>query len=121
MGALTELNDLTSELQDRFGPLPEEVDRIVAAAKIRILGRRLAVERVLATTDTARVNFRRGAIPRLTALREALSDREVEVEVSRLQPLSLVFRTPKSQNVTPIVIEALERLAEEQTELVPTG
>ena len=121
VGALTELNDLTSELQDRFGPLPEEVDRIVAAAKIRILGRRLAVERVLATTDTARVNFRRGAIPRLTALREALSDREVEVEVSRLQPLSLVFRTPKSQNVTPIVIEALERLAEEQTELVPTG
>ena len=118
---LGELDDLTSELRDRFGRLPEEVERLIAASKIRILGGKLSVERVLATAETARVNFRRGAIPRLTALRHELSDSEVEVEVARLQPLSLVFRAPGSQNVTPILIIALKRLLEEQTELVPTG
>jgi transcription-repair coupling factor (superfamily II helicase) len=118
---LEELEQLTAELRDRFGPLPEETRRLVAAARIRILGCRVGVERVLATADTARVNFRRGEIPRLTALREAMAGREVEVEVRRLQPLSLVFRLPGSQDVTPIVVEALERILEEKRELTTTG
>ena len=50
--------------------------RVIAASRIRILGGQLGVERVLATTDSARVNFRRGSIPRLTALRETLAGRE---------------------------------------------
>ncbi|NIY43032.1 MAG: hypothetical protein GWN22_05120, partial [Gemmatimonadetes bacterium] len=61
-----------------------------------MLGARLGVGRVLVTRDSARVNFKRGAIPRLAALREALEGWEVGVEVKRLQPLSLVFRIPGS-------------------------
>jgi len=115
---LEELGRLTDELRDRFGPLPEEAGRLVAASQIRILGSRLGVERILATGATARVNFRRGAIPRLTALREAMAGREVEVDVRRLQPLSLVFRLPGSQDIMPIIVEALERILEEQSELI---
>ncbi len=118
---LAELRELTAELRDRFGRLPAEAERLVAAAQIRILGSRLGIERVLATNDTARVNFRRGAIPRLTALRESLAGREVEVEVRRLQPLSLVFKAPGSEEMTHIVVEALERIVDEQRELVSTG
>ncbi len=76
---------------------------------------------MLATADSARVNFRRGSIPRLTALRESLAGREVEVEVRRLQPLSLVFRVAGASDITHIVVEALERILEAQRELVKTG
>jgi len=116
-----ELEKLTEELRDRFGVLPDEARRLVSASKIRILGGRLGVERALATGGTARVNFRRGAMPRLTALREAMTGREVEVEVRRLQPLSLVFTLPGSQDITPIVEEALERILEEQHEPITPG
>jgi transcription-repair coupling factor (superfamily II helicase) len=118
---LDELEHLTLELRDRFGALPGEVQRLVAAARIRILGGRLGVERVLATADTARVNFRRGVVPRLTALREAMAGHEVEVDVRRLQPLSLVFRLTGAQDVTPIIVEALERMLEEEDRPTTTG
>ncbi|NIR45210.1 MAG: transcription-repair coupling factor [Gemmatimonadetes bacterium] len=118
---LEDLEQLSAELRDRFGPLPAEVERLIAASRIRILGGRLGVERVLATAETARINFRRGSMPKLTSLREAMAGREVEVEVRRLQPLSLLFRQPGARDVTPIVVEALERILEEQRELVRTG
>jgi len=112
---------LTAELRDRYGQLPDEVQRLLAGSRIRILGARLGVERVLAMVGTARVNFGRGVVPRLTALREAMAGLEVEVEVRRLQPLSLVFRVSGSRDVTPIVIEALQRMLEEQDEPVTTS
>ncbi|UCC73294.1 MAG: transcription-repair coupling factor [Gemmatimonadota bacterium] len=111
---LDEVEHLTSELRDRFGRLPPEVERLIAASRIRILGGGLGAERVLATPGTARVSFRRGVVPRLTSLRDALTGREVEVEVRRLQPLSLVFRVAGSSDIAPIVVEALERMLEEQ-------
>ena len=118
---LEEIERLSSELRDRFGPLPGAARRLIAACRIRVLGSVLGVERVLATGEAARVNFRRGTMPKLTSLRDALAGREVEVEVRRLQPLSLVFRQPGSQDVAPIVVEALERILEEQRETVRTG
>ena len=118
---LAELDSLTSEMRDRFGRFPPEVESLIASSRIRILGSALGIERVLDTGGSARINFRRGVIPRLKALRKGLSDREVEVEVGRLQPLSLVFKTPGPERVTPILIEALERLADEETELATAG
>jgi transcription-repair coupling factor (superfamily II helicase) len=118
---LDEIERLSGELRDRFGRLPAEVLRLLAASRIRILGGLLGVERVLATPGSARVNFRRGIVPRLTSLRDAMAGRDVEVEVRRLQPLSLVFRLAGSEDIGPIVVEALERMLEEQRELVKTG
>lgn len=118
---LSELEELGAELRDRFGRLPDEARRLMAASRIRILGGRLGVERVLSTGEAARVTFRRGALPRLTSLREALSDHAVEVDVRRLQPLSLVFRQPGSEDVSQAVVEALERILEDEHELATRG
>ncbi|UCF18297.1 MAG: transcription-repair coupling factor [Gemmatimonadota bacterium] len=119
---LRELERLSAELRDRFGRLPEEGQRLINSSKIRILGGHIGVERVLASPGSVRLNFRHGVIPKLTALREAMAGREVEVEVRRLQPLSLVFRIPGSEgDISPIAVEALERLLQEQGELVTTG
>jgi hypothetical protein len=60
-------------------------------------------------------------VPRLTALRQAMAGYDVEVDVRRLQPLSLVFRLGESQDVTFILAEALKRILEEQRELITTG
>lgn len=118
---LDELGRLTLELRDRFGVLPAEVERLIAGARIRILGSHLGVERILASGDTARVSFRRGVVPRLTALRESMAGHAVAVDVRRLQPLSLVFRLDESQDITRILAEALKRILEEQNELITTG
>jgi len=118
---LDKLDELAEELRDRFGRLPDEAHRLIAASRLRILGGRLGVERVLSSGDTARVTFRRGAMPRLTSLRDAMAGREVEVDVRRLQPLSLVFRQRGAHDVTPIVVEALERILEDQRELATRG
>jgi transcription-repair coupling factor (superfamily II helicase) len=118
---LDELEHLVSELRDRFGRLPPETERLIAASRIRILGGWLGAERVLATPGAARVTFRRGVVPRMTSLRDAMAGRDVEVEVRRLQPLSLVFRVAGSEDIAPIVVEALERMLEEQRELLETG
>ncbi len=79
------------------------------------------MQRVLIGAGQARVVFRRGAVPRLKALRESLSDREVEVEVARLQPLSLLFRTPAGGEMSAIVHEALGKLLDAGREPVATG
>ena len=117
---LDELDRIADELIDRFGPMPGEARHLVASSQIRILGGQLGVERVLATSDTARINFRRGTVPRLTALREAMAGRDVIVEVRRLQPLSLVFCQPGSQDVSPVIVEALQRMLEEHPDFVRT-
>jgi transcription-repair coupling factor (superfamily II helicase) len=118
---LDELERLTLELRDRFGVLPTEVERLIAGARIRILGGHLGVERILVSGATARVSFRRGVVPRLTALRESMAGHSVEVDVRRLQPLSLVFRLAESQDVTHILPEALKRIFEEQNESMTTN
>jgi transcription-repair coupling factor (superfamily II helicase) len=118
---LDEVERLTLELRDRFGVLPTEVERLIAGARIRILGSHLGVERILATGNSARVSFRAGVVPRLTALRESMAGHAVEVTVRRLQPLSLVFRLDESQDITHILPEALKRILEEQNELIATG
>ncbi len=57
----------------------------------------------------------------MTSLRDAMAGHEVEVEVRRLQPLSFVFRLAGSEDIAPIVVEALERMLDEQREPLVTG
>lgn len=86
-----EIDELGREMADRFGPLPTEVERLLEAATLRLLGKQLGVERILLQDRTARVNFRSGVIPRMAVLEGPLKQRQVEIEVRRMTPLSLVL------------------------------
>jgi transcription-repair coupling factor (superfamily II helicase) len=86
-----EIDELGREMADRFGPLPPEVERLLEAATLRLLGKQLGVERILLQDRTARVNFRNGVIPRMAVLEGPLKQRQVEIEVRRMAPLSLVL------------------------------
>ncbi len=41
------LSALCREVQDRFGPVPEKVERVIAVVELKILARRLAIERLV--------------------------------------------------------------------------
>src|SRR5690606_33044963 len=108
---LAEVEALRAELRDRFGPPPPEVERLLAGAALRLLGAELGVERMLVGGDEARINFRSGVVPRMAALQSAFHDRQLEAEVRRAMPLSLVLRRYGAESLLGTLTGALEILA----------
>jgi len=106
-----EVDALRKELRDRFGPPPPEVERLLANAALRLLGTKLGVERIMIRGNEVRLNFREQANPRLAALQGAFRDRQLEVEVRRAVPLSLVLRRYGAEPVAETLIHALQLLA----------
>ncbi len=107
-----EVEELRREIRDRFGPLPPECERLLDGEEIRILGARLGMERVLVRDRQARITFRSGRAPRLNALERPFADRQISVEVRRMEPLSLALRQEGVEPMTPTLIQALSRLAQ---------
>ncbi len=103
----SEVDELRSELADRFGRLPDEVGRLLDAAALRLLGKKLGLERILIRGRTARLNFRDGVAPRLQALQGPLRDRQLEMEVRRMDPFSLAVRQMGPEPLTATLIEVL--------------
>ncbi|MCI0433902.1 MAG: transcription-repair coupling factor, partial [Gemmatimonadetes bacterium] len=98
------------ELVDRYGPPPSEAARMLQAARLRLLGGQAGVERVHVRGQSARVVFRASASPRLTLLQDAFHDRQIDVEIVRASPLSLILRARGAWAVTDTLAEALARL-----------
>jgi len=107
---LETVDDLHEELRDRFGPLPEAADRLLAGHRLKLLGGLLGVEWIRVSREDARVTFRADAVPRLRLLRGAFTDRLIEVEVRRSAPLSLVLRRAGVESLLPTLLAALEML-----------
>ena len=108
---VAEITALSEEVADRFGPPPPEVQRLLDAARLRRLGQELGVERINVRPDRARLSFRQDVVPRLTALQSAMHDSQIEVEVRRMEPLSLVLHRLGTAPMAGAVAEALTRLA----------
>ncbi|HSL68736.1 MAG TPA: TRCF domain-containing protein, partial [Longimicrobiales bacterium] len=112
--SLSEVRALAAEVRDRFGKPPMEVQRLLAGAALRLLGTRLGVERITLQEHAARVTFHTGVVPRLTTLQGAFRDQQVETEVKRTAPLSLVIRRRGARPLADILTDALETLASER-------
>jgi transcription-repair coupling factor (superfamily II helicase) len=108
---VAEVAALNAEIRDRYGPLPPEVSRLLMSARLRLLGSALGVERILVQTDAARVSFRDGASPRMLDLQRAFRDQQVEVEIRRPVPLSIVFRRAGAAAIDDVLAVGLETLA----------
>jgi len=105
-----EAEALAREMIDRFGPLPEEAQRLLEVASLRILGRKVGVDRILVRERTARLSFRPGVVPRVAVLDAPLRQRQVGVEVTRMDPLSLVFTSLGTMPLIETLVVALEAL-----------
>lgn len=84
-----DISVLREELRDRFGPLPDEAQRLLTVFELRVLGARLALQSVAVQGDEARLKFRPDAKPRMAGLNLALDEVQFSAEVRRVQPLSL--------------------------------
>ncbi len=105
-----EVEALRAEFRDRFGPPPPEVERLLDAQTLRILARGLGVERVTVGDRSARITFRAGVVPRMSALERPFRDRQIQVEVRRLNPLSLALKQGGVEPMAPTLVRALALL-----------
>jgi len=108
---LPKLDDLESELRDRFGPLPDPAGRLLTAARLKLLAADLQLEWMRISDSSARLNFASHAAPRLRRLSDAFGDRQIGVEVRRTHPLSLALSRAGVEPLLPTLVEALERLS----------
>jgi transcription-repair coupling factor (superfamily II helicase) len=106
-----EVRELGAELEDRFGPVPEPAEHLLALGELRTLGTVIEADWIRVGDREARITFREQATPRLTLLTNAFGDRQVEVEVRRLQPLSLALRRAGTEPLVPTLLDALRLLA----------
>ncbi len=111
MQSPTEVEELRRELVDRFGPVPPEAQALLHGATLRLLAQGLGVERVLLKGREGRVSFLPGVVPALTHLDKPFQDRQVEVEVKRLDPLSLVLRQAGAYPLASVLEEAFAVLS----------
>ncbi len=111
-----EVEALRDEMVDRYGPLPESVDRLLDAHILRLLGRKLGLERIFVRDRSGRLTFRAAANPRLTALQAPFRDRQVEVGVRRMMPLSLSLTRVGPEPLTRTLIRSLDILVSDQAQ-----
>ena len=107
---VSEVHALAAEVRDRYGPMPDEVERLIAAAALRLIGTKLGVERITVQREAARVTFREGVFARLAALQTALRGHQVEMEVKRTNPLSFVVRRRGGAGIVDILHDVLDAL-----------
>ncbi len=103
-----EVESIRAELADRYGPLPAEVERLLDAHVLRLQGTRLGIERISVRDREGRLTFRAAANPRMSTLEAPFRNRQVEVEVKRMIPLSLALRPIGPEPLTRTLIRALD-------------
>lgn len=106
-----ELDELTAEIRDRYGPLPDAVATLMDQAALRVLGGVLGVERVSVRGKQGRITYRPGVVPRLAGLDRPFAERQIDVAIKRMEPLSLSLTTGATEPLTETLIDALEALA----------
>jgi transcription-repair coupling factor (superfamily II helicase) len=68
----SEVKEMAGELRDRFGPLPEAVENLLALVDLRTLAGSLAVESIVHSREGISVNFRNPVGSARTPLQRAL-------------------------------------------------
>ena len=105
-----DVDAIRAEIRDRFGPLPAQAEAYLIVAKLRLLGALLGVEAMLVRGDEARINFRAEAVPRLKPLAAAFRDVQFQVDVRRVQPLSLKLTRLGGSSLLEGIVRALRTI-----------
>ncbi|HUF75254.1 MAG TPA: transcription-repair coupling factor, partial [Longimicrobiales bacterium] len=106
----TEIESLRLELADRFGQPPPEVERLLDAAALRVLGRSVGAERIFVRGRSARVSFRADVVPKLAVLEGPLRQRRARLDVLRVQPLSIGLEQEGTEPIAETLKVALSAL-----------
>jgi transcription-repair coupling factor (superfamily II helicase) len=106
-----DIDELRTELRERFGPLPAATEALLDMGRLRTMGARLGLQHVLVRGDEARLTFRQGAAPRMAGLTQALDDVQLAAEVRRTAPLSLRLLRLGGEALVPSLVRALRQVA----------
>ena len=106
-----DIDELRTELRERFGPLPPATEALLDMGRLRTMGARLGLQHVLVRGDEARLTFRQGAAPRMSGLTQALDDVQLAAEVRRTVPLSLRLLRLGGEALVPSLVRALRQVA----------
>jgi transcription-repair coupling factor (superfamily II helicase) len=104
---LGEIAALREEMRDRFGPLPDDADRLLIVSELRILGTELGLQSILVRGDEARLKFRKEATPKLLRLTAALDEVQFAADVRHTVPLALKLRRLGGLAMAPGLVRAL--------------
>ncbi len=118
VGELGEIAALRAELRDRFGPIPEDADRLLIVSELRALGAILGLEIVIVRGDEARLKFRAGTAPKLMKLAAAMEDVQFAADVRRTVPLYLRLTRLGGIAIGPGLVQALSSALHQSGELV---
>ena len=102
-----EIDELRQEMRERFGPLPDEAERLLDLSRLRVLGGALGIQHILVRGDEARVTFRAGTSPRMARLTTALDNVQLAADVRRTVPLSLRLMRLGGEAIIPALVRAL--------------
>jgi len=108
------IESVRDEIRDRFGALPAPAEAYVAMATLRLVGGRLGIEGILVRGAEARVNFRADALPRMKPLATAFRDVQFQVDVRRVQPLSLKLTRLGAATMLEGLVRALRTFGPDQ-------
>ena len=98
------------KIRARLSEVTDAVNRLRDATLLRVLGRSLGVERIVVGKDSARLSFRAGFVPRMAVLEGPLRQRQTEVEIRRMEPLSVVFHQIGIDSILETLVVGLEAL-----------
>ncbi|HET7273871.1 MAG TPA: transcription-repair coupling factor [Longimicrobiaceae bacterium] len=98
------------ELRDRYGPIPPEVETLLATTSLRLLGTELGIERILVRPWDVRLNFGSSTVPHMAALQHAFAEHQMEVELRRAHPLSVTLHRRGTEPMAATLISALQNL-----------
>jgi transcription-repair coupling factor (superfamily II helicase) len=85
----------------------------VASVTLRLVGGWLGIEGILVRGGEARVNFRADALPRMKPLAAAFRDVQFQVDVRRVQPLSLKLTRLGAASMLEGLVRALRTITPE--------
>jgi len=55
--SLEEINELSDEIEDRYGPIPNETNNLIESMRVRVLSSKLGIERITISKERVRGNF----------------------------------------------------------------
>jgi len=107
-----ELKQLTSELEDRFGPIPDDVLNLLFIAEIKVVCKKLAIYQLRESKGTVRVEFSRVANISIDRLIDMIRESSGAVSIDQKHPNILTMKTDavSLKDKSLFILEKLQRL-----------
>lgn len=93
IGTQGELDAVEGELQDRFGPIPNEVSSLLSLAKIRILCHKLTIVSLIERKETVRVEFSTDAKVNVDKVLSLIKRNPGSVSLDSQHPNQILLKT----------------------------